>query len=221
MRLPRKSAGLLSVARICLIAVSATIMLFAQDLARPKPVQPIPRSPYKTWSLFLINNPQWLVAESNEKIRRLYDQFEAFGKAIGPNHVAVWFWSGEAQADVDVDRSARFCERLKLPPSGGPYILVTSDYPGNGLTSDPSSFLPTPLKSYYTVSLNNKSADEIIQLLTSVADKITADRLSELNSSSKSWWSGWQQTFEGIRGFLSSRQMTVDIKTPFSDLEIK
>lgn len=221
MRHPRLSAGLLSVARICLIAVSGAIMLFGQDVARPKPVQPIPRSPYKTWSLFLINNPQWLVTESKEKIRKLYDQFEAFGKVIGPNHVAVWFWSGEPQAEVDVNRSAEFCEKLKLPPSGGPYILVTSDYPGVGLTSDPSSFLPTPLKSYYTVSLNNKSADEIIQLLTTVADKITADRLSELNSSSKGWWSGWQATFEGIRGFLSSRQMTVNIKTPFSDVQIK
>jgi len=32
----------------------------------------------------LINNPQWLVTESNEKIKSLYDQFEAFGEAIGP-----------------------------------------------------------------------------------------------------------------------------------------
>jgi hypothetical protein len=217
---PRLSAGPLS-ARICLIAVSGATILIGQDMARPKPVQPIPRSPYKTWSLFLINNPQWLVAESKGKIKTLYDQFEAFGKAIGPNHVAVWFWSGEAQADVDVGRSVEFCEKLKLAPSGGPYILVTSDYPGKGLTSDPSSILPTPLKSYYTLSLNNKSADEIIQLLTTVADKITADRLSELNSSSKGWWRGWQATFEGIRSFLSSRQMTVSIKTPFSEVQIK
>ena len=221
MRHPGLSAELLSLARICVIAVSGATVLFSQDVARPKPIQPIPSSPYKTWSLFLINNPQWLVAESQGKIRQLYDQFEAFGKAIGPNHVAVWFWSGDTQAGVDVNRSAEFCEKLKLPPSGGPYILVTADYPGKGLTSDPSSFLPTPLKSYYTVSLNNKSADEIIQLLTSVADKITADRLSELNSTSKSWWSGWEATFEGIRGFLSSRQMTVNIKTPFSDVQIK
>ena len=87
--------------------------------------------------------------------------------------------------------------------------------------SDPSSLLPTPLKSYYTVSLNNKSADEIMQLLTRIADKVTADRLADLDSSSTGWWSGWQRSFEGIRGFLSNRQMTVSIKTPFSDVQIK
>ena len=123
---------------------------------RSQPHEPIPQNPYRTWSLFLINNPQWLVTESNEKVKSLYDQFEAFGEAIGPNQVAVWFWSGKTQRDVDVARSVEFCEKLKLPPSGGPYILVTSDYPGKGLMSDPSSLLPTPLKSYYTVSLNNK-----------------------------------------------------------------
>jgi hypothetical protein len=59
--------------------------------------------------------------ESNEKIKRLYDEFEAFGKAIGPDHVAVWFWSKNVAREsvpfheaVDVARSARFCEKLKL-----------------------------------------------------------------------------------------------------------
>ena len=51
---------------------------------RSQPPEPIPQNPYRTWSLFLINNPQWLVTESNEKIKSLYDQFEAFGEAIGP-----------------------------------------------------------------------------------------------------------------------------------------
>ena len=221
MRLPRTSAVLLSVARICLIGTSGAITLLGQSKAVANPPEPIPQSPYRTWSLFLINNPQWLVTESNEKIKSLYDQFEAFGEAIGPNQVAVWFWSGKTQRDVDVARSVEFCEKLKLPPSGGPYILVTSDYPGKGLMSDPSSFLPTPLKSYYTVSLNNKSADEIMPLLTRIADKVTADRLADLDSSSTGWWSGWQRSFEGIRGFLSNRQMTVSIKTPFSDVQIK
>ena len=190
------------------------------------PKTPIPQG-YKTWSLFLINNPQWVVAESNDKVKRLYDQFEAFGRAIGRDHVAVWFWSGDIRQDsfyykaVDVIRSAEFCEKLNLAPSGGPYILVTSDYPGTGLINDASTFLPTPLKSYYTVSLNNKSADEIMQLLTRVADKITSDHLPDLGSGSEGYWSAWQRAFETIRDFLSNRQMTVTIKTPVSDIEIK
>ena len=63
---------------------SGAITLLGQSKAVANPPEPIPQSPYRTWSLFLINNPQWLVTESNEKIKSLYDQFEAFGEAIGP-----------------------------------------------------------------------------------------------------------------------------------------
>jgi hypothetical protein len=224
------SAGFRSVARICLFGAYVMMALCASygqavaPLYTPK--TPVPKG-YKTWSLFLINNPHWVVAESNDKVKKLYDQFEAFGRAIGPDHVAVWFWSGNIWQDsfyykaVDVIRSAEFCEKLNLPPSGGPYILVTSEYPGTGLINDESTFLPTPLKSYYTVSLNNKSADEIMQLLTRVADKITANRLPDLNSGNEGYWSAWQRAFEAIRDFLSNRQMTVTIKTPVSDIQIK
>jgi hypothetical protein len=66
---------------------------YGQDIAPLSgPKAPIPKD-YKTWSLFLVNNPQWVVAESNDKVRKLYDQFQAFGRAIGRDNVAVWFWS--------------------------------------------------------------------------------------------------------------------------------
>jgi hypothetical protein len=71
------------------------------------------------------------------------------------------------------------------------------------------------------VPLNNKSADEIMQLLTRVADKVIGNRLSELNATSPDYWRGWQQAFEAIRDFLSSRQMTVTIKTPVSEIQVK
>ena len=96
-----------------------------------------------------------------------------------------------------------------------------AEYPGTGLINDPSNFLPTKLKSYYIVSLNNKSAEQIMQLLTRIADKITADRLPDLNNDPEDYWRSWQRTFETIRDFLSSRQMTVSIKTPFSEVAIK
>src|ERR1035437_5100893 len=216
----------MSFERSSLLGVFVAIALFGQDaVPLTKPVAPIPKSSYETWSLFLVNNPQWLVPESNKKITNLYDQFEAFGRAIGPRDVAVWFWSSSvmsgARARVDVARSATFCEKLKLPPSGGPYILVTNVYPGEGQVGRPATFLPVPLRSYCTVSLNNKSADEIMDLLTRLADKITADRLTDLDSRSELYWSKWQRAFEGIRDFLSNRQMTVTIKTPLSEIQIK
>jgi hypothetical protein len=191
------------------------------------PKAPIPKEPYKTWSLFLINNPQWVVAESNDKIKKLYDQFEAFGKAIGRDHVAVWFWSQNIWQDsffyktVDVIRSAEFCERLKLSPSGGPYILVTAEYPGTGLLNDPATFLPAPLQHYSTVSLNNKSSDEVMQLLIRLADRIVANRIADLDTTSQEYWSGWQRAFEAVRDFLANRQMSVTIKTPISEIQVK
>jgi hypothetical protein len=210
------SALVLTVSHACGQAVAS--------LSGPK--VPIPKD-YKTWSLFLVNNPQWVVAESNDKVKKLYDQFQAFGRAIGPDNVAVWFWSQDNLQDsiyykaVDVIRSAEFCEKLQLAPSNGPYILVTTEYPGAGLINDSSTFLPAKLKSYCIISLNNKGADEVMRLLSRVADKITAARLPDLNSNSEDYWQSWQRAFETVRDFLSSRQMTVSIKTPFSEVTIK
>jgi len=187
---------------------------------------PIPNG-YKSWSLFLVNNPQWVVAESNEKIKKLYNQFQAFGGAIGRDNVAVWFWSQDTLEDsfqyraVDVVRSAEFCERLHLSPGNGPYILVTTEYPGSALLNDPASFLPTKLNNYYVVSLNNKGSDEIMQVLTRIADKITADRPPDLRSNADDYWRSWRLTFEAIRDFLSSRQITVSIKTPVSEVQVR
>lgn len=218
------SSCALSAGRVPLVPVDRIRQAIA-PLYTPK--EPIPREPYKTWSLFLINNPQWVVAESNDRVKKLYDQFEAFGKAIGRDHVAVWFWSQNIWQDsffyraVDVIRCAEFCERLKLSPSGGPYILVTAEYPGTGLLNDSSTFLPTPLQHFYTVSLNNKSADEVMQLLIRLADRIVANRIADLDTASQEYWSGWQRAFEAIRDFLSAREMSVTIKTPVSEIQVK
>ncbi len=247
-------------AGLCAMGVFAGIALLAADfktLTSPRDPTPrvsepaalVPLHSYKTWSLFLVNNPSWAVSESNAKLRSLYDEFEAFGKAIGPDHVTIWFWSTnrvnfnpftedtdqETSAGkrlfgaqkllpmnraVDVARSAKFCEKLHLPPSSGPYVLVTNVYPGEGRMDDPSTFLPTPLESHYTISLNNKSADEIMQVLSRVADKITADRLRELDTNSASWWEGWTRAFVSIRQTLASLRISVRIKTPWSEVNI-
>lgn len=199
-----------------------------QDIAAVyTPKTPIPKGSYKTWSLFLINNPQWVVAQNNNKIKDLYDQFEAFGKAIGRNHVAVWFWSQNIWQDsfyykaVDVIRSEEFCDKLRLAPSGGPYVLITAEFPGTGLIDDSSTFLPNKLQNYSILSLNNKSASEIMEVLSHAADKIVENHIAELNASSPDYWSGWQRAFEAIREFLSNRQMTVTVKTPTTEIQVK
>src|SRR6266581_8603865 len=93
------------IAQLCAVCTTGVVVLggsktYGQDFAPLyTPKTPIPKDPYKTWSLFLINNPQWVVAESNDKVKRLYDQFQAFGRAIGRYNVAVWFWSQDNLQD--------------------------------------------------------------------------------------------------------------------------
>jgi hypothetical protein len=48
--------------------------------------------PLESWSLFLVCNLAWLGRGNTDKINVLYEQFQAFGRAIGPKHLAVWFW---------------------------------------------------------------------------------------------------------------------------------
>ena len=100
------------------------------------PVQKIPRDEFKTWSLFLVCNADWVAPERSADLANLYRRFQSFGDAIGPDNLAVWFWKRQVPLhdpklaeNVDVARSAEFCRALKKPPSQGPYLVVTSEYP--------------------------------------------------------------------------------------------
>jgi hypothetical protein len=47
--------------------------------------------PHRTWSLFLVCNPAWLLRNNDEGIAKLFYVFWVFGSAIGPDNLAVWF----------------------------------------------------------------------------------------------------------------------------------
>ena len=47
----------------------------------------IPKDPRKSWSLFLVCNPSWLLPENSARLQNLRQQFDAFGEAIGPDHL--------------------------------------------------------------------------------------------------------------------------------------
>src|SRR5947207_2398782 len=80
------------------------------------PTAQIPRGTYKTWSLFLICNPDWVAPDKSTDLANLYRRFKSFGDAIGRDNLAVWFWKRAVPVsdprlaeNVDVARSAEFC----------------------------------------------------------------------------------------------------------------
>jgi hypothetical protein len=129
---------------------------------------------FKTYSLFLICNPHWLGPQRASNLLSLYGDFEAFGRTIGDNNLAVWFWKSPnhqrlfpAFAEyVDVERSARFCKAWNLQPSVGPHLVVTSEYPNE---SRLSSGLP---KDSGVFELGNMDKDQISKLLSQLTDEL-------------------------------------------------
>ena len=100
------------------------------------PTAQIPRGMYKTWSLFLVCNPDWVAPDRSTDLANLYRRFKSFGDAIGRDNLAVWFWKRRVPVsdprlveNVDVARSAEFCRALGRAPSQGPYLVVTTAYP--------------------------------------------------------------------------------------------
>lgn len=164
---------------LVLVALTLTLVLcfaYSQDQAELVTVkQRIPKG-YKTYSLFLICNPQWLDPSKNTGLYQLYEQFQNFGRAIGNDHVAVWFWKSSSYEHrdtalaqiVDVERSVRFCQAWKLTPSEGPHLVITSTYPDE---ANLSSGLPPDTAVY---KLGDMSPTDISKLLATLTDQLIA-----------------------------------------------
>jgi len=139
-------------------------------------METIPRG-FQTYSLFLICNSQWVDSNQHYDLGQLYGDFIAFGRAIGDRNLAVWFWispyhplTPTIATNVDVERSARFCQQWNLPPSKGPYLVVISAYPDE---SHLSRGLPKPAASF---ALGNMGPNEIASLLSQLTDDLLLGR---------------------------------------------
>jgi len=164
---------------LALVALTLTCVIRSanpQDAAELVTMkQPIPKG-YKTYSLFLVCNPQWLDPSKSTGLFQLYQQFQNFGRAIGDDHVAIWFWKSNSYERkdaalaqiVDVERSVRFCRAWKLIPSEGPHLVITSTYPDEAHLS---SGLPLDSAVY---KLGDMSPPNISKLLATLTDQLIA-----------------------------------------------
>lgn len=133
------------------------------------PIQQIPRN-YQTWSLFLVCTPDWVTPERSADLANLYRRFRGFGAAIGNDNLAVWFWTAQTTLTdprlsdkVDVARSAEYCRTLKLAPSAGPYLVVTSAYPDvNAFPQDRAVYELGGLQPADLAKLLNMLTDQLL-----------------------------------------------------------
>lgn len=157
---------------------------------------------FKTYSLFLVCNPEWLTAEKSKDLYALYSQFKNFGRTIGPDNDAVWFWLRDAHADsdlaknVDVERSVRFCQAWKLKPSAGPHLVVTCTYP------DESSLSSGTPKDTGVYELGNMKSNEIGHLLASLTDALLEMRGRSYSLSTPNYF--WEGLLESTQRLINS-----------------
>ncbi len=158
------------------ILMTAALLLGSASLANAQataevvgPTEQIPRNSYKTWSLFLVCNPDWATPDRSGDLKNLYRRFKPFGDAIGKDNLAVWFWKRRVSVDdpkladnVDVARSAEFCAALGKPPSQGPYLVVTTAYP------DVANFP----KERAIFELANLPPGDVAKLLNALTDQL-------------------------------------------------
>ncbi len=203
-------------AAIAVASLLAPASSRAQAFVTAGTKEPIPKEGFKTWSLILVTSQDWLVPENATRLQQLYDRSKAFGRVIGDDHAAVWFWKkrGEVTADnVDVERASAFCKKLGLKPSDGPYLLFTTVYPDEKL----------PLTAYQAIALGGRSADDIGRLLNELGDQLVEEgvlRNGEFQQKvgSDDFWSAW---FDATRHALSNLKSVIcfAIRSPSLTIE--
>lgn len=183
----------------------------AQDVVELLPEEPVPPG-YATQSMFVICNPEWILSEREEDLVALHSYFEAFGRTIGPDNAAVWFWRslpdlGDGLADdLDVERSAAICARLRLRPSESPHVVVTSRWD----------------QDHMILALGGLEASRITQVLVRLADRLVAGGIEDEDVQSEIWWQTWYAAAdEALRALAQvASAVTLSIDTKFFRVEV-
>lgn len=155
---------------------------------------------FQSWSLFLVCNPTWLLTENRERLWNLYHKFDAFGRAIGPENLAVWFWKSRPQRLVPGARRGRSPPTLlSLFPDQDTSVANTAlaDYVDVDRSSQYcAKFKLLPSESphvlvttmypdlgaragdYVVLRLSNASSSDITTFLSKLSDQLVVEGLN-------------------------------------------
>jgi hypothetical protein len=206
--------------------------------------------PFTSWSLFLVCNPAWLDEDNAGRLWELYEQYLTFGRAIGPKHLAVWFWTDKTPEPspldrhiavttktsatkatlqpaavlsytLDVDRSIAYCEKFGLKPSESPHIIVTTRRPEISYSWKEAGFYTS--SNQVVITLANADATEMTVLLTTLADQLLIEGLNQEAIDSKQYWQSWWRSLRNTWrpiGTLAEK-LAVTIDTRIFKAELK
>ena len=198
-----------------LFLISMTSLMFwpnsgqAQDSLEVIDEEPISRA-YESWSLFLICSHEWLLPENQDRIDNLYKQFIAFGDAIGPKHVAIWFRDQQSQTEPgrsefypNINRSISYCRKFELLPSNSPYVLL--------LTVHPDDIQPGKKYKRSIIELANASASDITTLLVGLSDELFERDMSQKNPKTWSFRRALKKAFRTAKSNVNDLASNVKI----------
>jgi hypothetical protein len=184
----------------CVTGKQKCFPLPAEDLPKPKARY------FKSYSLFLISNPAWLGPNSDSRIVGLHQAYQAFSRAIGNDHAAVFFWKKapkivdgklagtDLASQIDANRCTEYEKALNLDLSASPHILVTRSVP------NPKA----PLGEYVLLQLNGLSPDATEILISKLADQLVGNKLDRDDLDSARWWLTWRDVAMSLyEGFAS------------------
>ena len=193
-----------------LLLVAHAALASAQAAVEMTPImKEIPRSvapgrDYRSWTLFLVCE-NWATPAMSGDLAALYRMFRPFGDKIGDDNLAVWFWQRPTPVDnprlsenIDVARSVRYCQALKLPPSDGPFLVVTTAYPDlNAFPAERAVFTLGGLQPSAVIDLLRRLGDQL--LLEAKMDAIRAASLPAAPGQPPAAPSLWIRLLEGAR----------------------
>jgi hypothetical protein len=174
------------------------------------------RFPYKTWSLFLICNPGWLVQNSDRGIGDLYTAFIVFGRAIGPDNLDVWFVNRKevnnnlpSMQTTDIERMSTYCSKFGLVPSKTPQVVTVISHPDR-----------KQVGGVFVTNLNG-SASGSVQSLTELTDELLKTGLDQ-SSLDHSYWQTVASTLSSVMSGASCylNKVSFSIKTGVFNAEI-